>query len=122
MGLLPAFGIMFTQSFVPRFDVTPECVRLPQSGAMNKGHHAISYQPEPSDLHQIIHELANVMQRCLALRMAVGESPKASEEDVVKLRESVQYACGLVHRIAERVENLPCARCAERRPIRSQRF
>ena len=33
---------------------------------MNKGHNVISYQPEPSDLHQIIHELANVMQRCLA--------------------------------------------------------
>lgn len=95
-------------------------MRLPHSGHMSPSTQAI-YQPESSDLHRIIHELANVLQRCLALRLA-NESRANSEDEVARLRESVQQACLLVHRIAERVENMPCSRCTQKRPIRSMRF
>ncbi|HZU21976.1 MAG TPA: hypothetical protein VE998_04030 [Terriglobales bacterium] len=88
---------------------------------MNSSNRVLTYQPEANDLHQIIHELANVLQRCLSLRIALDAGTSAAEEDLLRLRESVQHACMLVHRIAEKVETLPCAH-GQRRPIRSQRF
>lgn len=69
----------------------------------------------------MVHDLANEMQRCIALRIAASENPAAAKANLAELAEAVQSACRLVHQLAERVQNLPCARCTQQRPVRASR-